>query len=582
MVGRYLKIVLFISSFSILGLAQDSFVELEVSNSTIEKGESVSITIKYSGDGKLLYDFPDEFKQRGGVLSGMSSNVKVVNGKSTVEKFTFEKITGSFRKAGNYKIGPVKLQTSSGEVESNSVTVKVEKALNMISANPADNLDQAIFGIIQQSKKEVYIGEPIIVEAKVYAQIDVLQIENYDPFNFEGPAEKIDLKLNREATRNYEEISGRQVMTFSLGRTIFYPELNGNYEISPFEMIVLYDNQRKLFPERARIRSNESKVKVKPLPSNAPQSFNGAVGKFELSASIDKSNIEQGKVMALTIELNGVGDIDNLSLPKPILPEGALFYGDPEKSDSVFISSVGVEGRKKVTHYIQMNNAGEKYIPAFKFTFFNPESEKYETIDSKPLKITVDPSDDVAELLTSETESEEVEEQIERRAFIPEKKNVKQANDKWFEGWKSSSLFIPILTSLIFGLVVKVKEKENNKELQDDLKKSNLIQAFEALNKLENEKEKFSNDKFLIKVKSILDDTLVRYYRISKPLLTRDFIKNKIQSDLLSSQDKEFLIELNDKTDSFNYGAELMDIDHKKILDKSHAIIQKINDNFKS
>ena len=564
------------------GFAQDPFVELEVSNTTIEKGESISITIKYSGDGKLMYDFPDEFKQRGGTLSGMSSNVKVVNGKSTVEKFTFEKVTGSFRKAGKYKIGPVKLQTSSGEVKSNTITVKVEKSLNMISANPADNLDQAIFGIIQQSKNEVYIGEPIVVEAKVYAQIDVLQIENYDPFNFEGPAEKIDLKLNREATRNYEEIKGRQVMTFSLGRTIFYPELNGNYEISPFEMIVLYDDHRKLFPERARIRSNESKVKVKPLPNNAPSSFNGAVGQFELDAKTDKNNIEQGKVLALSVEINGVGDIDNLSLPKPNLPEGALFYGDPEEIDSTYISSFGVEGRKKVTYYIQMNKAGEKRIPALNFTFFNPESEKYETIKSKPIKVEVNPSNDVVDLIKSEKETSESEEEIERRAFIPEKKSNKSANNNWFDRWKSSSLFIPILASLIFGLVVRVKEKDEEKEAQDELKKSNLLEAFQALNDLEKTKGKLKNDEFLFKVKSIMDDILIRNFGISKPLLTRDFIKNKIQGDLLSNDDKSFLIELNDKTDRFNYGADILDIDHEKILDKSHQIIQKINDNFKA
>ncbi|HAW81057.1 MAG TPA: hypothetical protein DCX27_15905, partial [Balneola sp.] len=258
---------------------------------------------------------PDEFVQSGPTHSGMSSSVDYSNGKGEVIRFSFQKFSGYFDAEGEYKIGPIKIQTANGEIESKSVMVKVHKRQNMISEDPSKNMDKAIFGIIEQSKKEIYEGQPIILEGKVYSQIDILQVENFNTFKFEGPAEVHSLQNANQVSRKYEVVSGKDVVTFKIGKSLIFPDKTGNYEISPFEVILLYDDPRKLFPERAKIRSNTTKLRIKPLPDGTPNSFIGAVGHFDVSASFNGTTVEQGKVVELNIRVFGHGNLHNIEAP---------------------------------------------------------------------------------------------------------------------------------------------------------------------------------------------------------------------------------------------------------------------------
>ena len=568
--------VLYISFFiSLISIAQDEFLDLEVSSTSLEKGDVVSIMIKSSGKGDLIYEFPDEFQQRGTPLSGMSSNVKVINGKSIVEQYSFLEYKGTFNKVGKYKIGPFQLQTSSGTITSNSITIEVSKSINMISADPKDNLNQAIFGIIQQSKKEVYIGEPVVVEAKIYAQIDILQVDDFLTFSFEGPAQKIDVSGQHEAKRSYEEIAGRQLMTFDMGRTVYYPELDGTFEISPFEMLLLYDDPRRLFPERAKIRSNESMLRVKPLPENAPNGFAGAVGDYKIRSIVDRSEVDQGKVVAYTVEVSGKGNIENLELPKFKFPSGVMLYGDPEIEDSIFITRTGLSGKKRITYYLQMNKAKDIRLEPLKLVYFNPESEKYESRYSNEIEIKVAPSDDVVDLQLADQVDDEDANQ-ERRSFLPEKKKGLDPYIDLFEGWTSTAWSYPILFSFVLGFFWRVKKTSEEKNKSNKPAKLIGLNAFNALTKLEND-QKISDENFFQSLKVIVDDFLIDKYGLNKLDITREYLNNNYSQLGLTEEDRAYLIELYDYADSARFGLIGNEINQQKWLDKSHQLIQKLN-----
>lgn len=556
--------------------AQDEFVSIEVSSTNIEKGDLISIVIKSSGKGDLIYEFPDEFQQKGTHLSGMSSNVKVINGKSIIEQFSFLEYKGVFTKTGTFKFGPFQLQTSSGTLTSNSINIEVSKSINMISADPRDNLNQAIFGIIQQSKKEVFIGEPIVIEAKVYAQIDILQVDNFDPFTFEGPAQKVDLSNQSETKRNYEDIGGRQLMSFNMGRMVYYPELDGTFEISPFEMLLLYDDPRRLFPERARIRSNESMVKVKPLPENAPSEFNGAVGEYEIQVVVDRGEVEQGKVVAYTVEVKGKGNIEDFELPKINFPSGVMLYGDPEVEDSVFITTTGLSGKKRITYFLQLNKASDVNLEPLKLVYFNPNSEVYESKLSNAIHIKVEPNGDVVGIQLS-ADKEDLSNNQERRSFLPEKKKRSDSFNELFEGWTSTVWSYPIVLSFVIGFFWRVKKE--NKEKRKINKPSKLIglNAFKALTKVESNPS-ISDEEFFQALKSVLDEFLVDKYKLNRLDITREFL-NRNYSDLgFSSEDKDFILELFDYADSARFGLIGEAINQQKWLDRCHSLVQKLND----
>ncbi len=555
--------------------AQDETISIEVSSTNIEKGDLLTVLVKTTAQGDLNYDFPDEYKPYGVPSSGMSSKIKVINGKSIVEKYSYLEFKGVFSKTGSYKIGPFELQTPSGTITSNSVTVEVVKAINMISADPKDNLNQAIFGIIQQSKEEVYIGEPIIVEAKVYAQIDVLQVDDYTPFTYQGPAQKVDVSKQIETKRKFEEIAGRRVSTFEMGRMVYYPELDGTFEISPFEMLLLYNDPRSLFPERAKIRSNESTIRVKPLPDNAPIAFNGVVGDFSVHAYTDRDKVDQGKVIAYTIEIEGKGNVENIDIPKIQFPSGAMLYGDPEVEDSIFISSSGLHGVKRVTYFLQLNKAKDVTLPSFEFAYFSPENEQYEVVTIKEIPIQVEPSEDAVDLqiaqLTDAPESVE-----ERRSFLPERKMRQDRFTHLFDGWTSTVWSYPVLLSIIFGFFWRVKKANDENGSKVKPLKTISLQAFNALNEIEANPS-ISDEEFFKSVKEVLDTYLVERFGISKLDITRDFIRNKTNDWGVAQHDIDYLLRIFDYADSAKYGLIGDSINQKEWLDDAHELIQKLN-----
>lgn len=566
-------VIAFLASLSVF--AQNEFLEIEISSTSVEKGDVVSVMIKSSGKGNLIHEFPDEFEGRGTPLSGMSSNIKVINGKSVVEQYSFLEYKGVFNKTGKFTIGPFQLQTSSGTINSNTVSIEVMKSINMISADPSANLDQAIFGILQQSKKEVYLGEAVVVEAKVYAQIDILQVDNFDSFNFEGPAQKVDVSNQHETKRNYEEIAGRKLMTFDMGRTVYYPELDGTFEVSPFEMLLLYDDPRRLFPERAKIRSNESMIKVKPLPLNAPSGFTGAVGDYDISASVDRDNVKQGKVIAYTLEVSGKGNIENLELPKIQFPSGVMLYGDPEIEDSVTITRTGIVGKKKITYFLQLNKSKDVQLAPLKLVFFNPETEVYETKLSKEINVLVEPDKNVADLQLTTPKTQEMENK-ERRSFLPEKKSYLDPYVHLFKGWTATTWSYPLMLSFVMGLFWRVKKTNEEKNKMTPPAKKIGLKAFKALTNIEN-KQGIKDEEFFQLLKLVMDDFLIDKYSLNRLDITREYLKNHYMELGFSLKDKDFLIQLYDYADSARFGMIGDKIAQQKWLDQAHELIQKLN-----
>ncbi len=61
-------------------------------------------------------------------------------------------------------------------------------------------------------------------------------------------------------------------------------------------------------------------LRIDPLPEEGrPANFRGAVGRFRLEASADRSEVRVGEAFRLTLRLSGEGDLANVELPRPAL-----------------------------------------------------------------------------------------------------------------------------------------------------------------------------------------------------------------------------------------------------------------------
>lgn len=564
---RFLIIGILISVMSLDVFAQDIFVNLEIEPRTVEVGHEFTVTIKTNVDGNIDMNLPDEFIQSGMRQSGMSSSVEFIKGKRKVIRYSYQTFAGYFESEGEYLLGPVKVQTQTDNYASEAYTVKVIKSQNMISGDPSKNMNQLIFGIIEQSRKEIYEGESVVLEGKVYSQVEILQIEDYSSFKLDGASENRDLNKSNQVSTNYEVINGRNVQTFKIGKQLIFPEGVGTFEIKPFETVIAYTGSHSFFPDRMKVISNEVKIKVKPLPAGMPKEFIDAVGKFTIAADIDKSNLNQGEVVELKVTITGQGNLQNITKPKLDLPRYLSLYGDPEVEDEYTYCTLGAEGSKVFTYFIQVNTGGVVKLPSIKIAYFNPETKKYEKTASKAQVINVvSTSQDIEVELNEEIKTVDTPEML---PFITEfeEENVPGG---WFSGWGGTALlFSPVMLGALLGGFVRIRKSSEQKHQEDKARVLYREQALIGLISLENE---HNNEEKVTKLAQLFIDSLAQHFKVEKGTISRVFIRKQLTNGL-SEENYKKIIDVFNELDTIRYGGYLDNNDVQHLVHEVRGVI---------
>ena len=556
---------------SIISFGQKPYIDLQIEPSTAEVGQQVIIVLRTNSEGDLEFELPDEFIQSGGVQSGMSSSINYINNKAQVEKYSYQKIAGHFEKSGKYKVGPAKLRASSGELVSNSFVINVIKPINMISEDPGKNLNEPIFGIIQQSAREIYEGEAVLLEAKVYAQVDIIQIDRFKNFEFQGPSETELLHTSSDVDREYEQMMGRNLLTFKAGKSIVFPERTGTFEISPFEMTIFCTDARSMYPARVNIKSNESSVKVKPLPDGAPSSFIGAVGDFSISSKGKAQVIEQGKVFELEVEIAGIGNTHNIEVPQLNLPKGLVIYGDPTQATKVNFTSRGAEGSKTVTYYIQVNRGTNVEIPSIEIAYFDPKQEVYKTQSTIPFTLKVIPDERSFSQLSVDKEESILEEAKNFQGPLVVKTSSRVETIMTLRMF-SALTTVPLALAIVFGLMVKYRQENEEEMTQKQLTKNAYRNAKDSLSELKSNKKEdvFSG------LSAVLTNFLSDKWNCSTADITRELIDQKQELGAIDITSSNELKQLMDTFDAARFG--ILNVESTdNIIQRTESIIFEID-----
>lgn len=487
MVKNVQIIVVLLCTFFFGNAQETEYISIELSASKVEIGEPFSIQVKTNIEGNIQFELPKELEQIGIVSSGMSSSVTYIGGKGTVERYNYKDYQARALSEGTFSIGPAKVTTAQGEVLSEIVKIKVERSLQMLSDDPAKNLDQAVFGLIALSKKEVFIGEPIIAMAKVYSQISILQLEDFTPFKIQGPAEVIPFDASNQVKNNYEDINGNSLLTLRLGKTMIFPDQTGTFEVSPYHLNLLYDHPRSLFPERMRITSNSEVVRVKPLPDNAPDNFIGAVGDLSFHAEFVNPTIAQGAVTPLVLSISGYANFLDLTAPEIPLPVGVTLLGEPEVEKDHQYTLQGMEGTTTFTYYLQFTEAGTIGLNEIGFSYFHPIKEKYiqKKLPNLALNVTEDENFTPIALDQVSSENPAIEVEQKMKPIYTEKKD-NAGNFLVLTSLHKLLVWTPISLGLIFTLFVKWNSKRNNHSIKAFNQTSIANQLLKDIQSLKN------------------------------------------------------------------------------------------------
>ena len=137
--------------------------------------------------------------------------------------------------------------------------------------------------------------------------------------------------------------------------------------------------------------SKPDTFKVLALPAEGrPSGFSGAVGNYDISAELSAATAAAGDPLTLRLKVTGTGNFDRVNSPMLGKVDGWKTYQASAKFQPA--DSVGCSGEKDFEQAVIPMQPGRQSVPALAFSFFNPETKRYETKLTAPLSVEVSPT----------------------------------------------------------------------------------------------------------------------------------------------------------------------------------------------
>ena len=435
----------------------------------------------------------EEFRM-GGVQDGLEviagpytssqSSYQMINGHTSSSSSVTITYTLYAAKNGSFTIGASHALVGGKRLSSRPVKIQVSGHAQRTNGAPnmhgQDSYDQPrmrsagsaisgsdLFIKVSASKKRVHEQEPILLTYKVYTQVDLTQLEGKMP-DLKGFHTQ-EVPLPQQKTFHTETVNGRPYKCVTWSQYVMYPQMTGRLEIPSitFKGIVVQQN-RNVDPMEAFFNGGSGYVEVKkdikapgitlqvdPLPQR-PANFSGGVGKFNISASLDKKEVKAGEPITLRVVVGGIGNLKLLKQPVVNFPKDFDKY-DAKVTDKTRLTANGVEGNMVYDFLAVPRNQGSYTIPSVELTYYDTGKNAYKTIKTQPFKVEVEKGDGTS------AESEDFASQDKDIHTIKLGKAEQHKADEMFFGsfgyW--ISLLMPLIAFVVLLIVFRRRAIEN-------------------------------------------------------------------------------------------------------------------------
>jgi len=311
-----------------------------------------------------------------------SSQTQIINGRvSSQRSLTYEIVA---QQEGEFMLPTASILVDGKLIESNRLKISVKagtKRKNTLSQKAKESFNVSILA----SKKSVYVGEPVILKFRATLLDPVRDLSILQAPNFENVLQK-QLEFKQQSQR---EVIGNKVATvLDFDKRLILPNKPGTLggqELKISGQVQVPTGRRDFFnmpltkfvPEVATAKIPA--VKIKPLPSGAPSSFEGGVGELKLVREISRKEVSGEESITIKLRIEGTGNFNTLEVPELDKPEGFDVY-DPKYNENISYSERGIRGFKEYEYLLVPQYRGEFILPEMSWSFFNTKSEKYETI----------------------------------------------------------------------------------------------------------------------------------------------------------------------------------------------------------
>ena len=467
--------------------AQEPSITVTVKKQVVV-GEQFRIAFETNCEGRRFKAPSFEgFTVVGGPFNSTSSSVQIVNGSMTRTVSNTYSYVLRADQQGTFTIGAASMSVDGEEVTSQPVQITVndggssgtqaqggQQGSSSSSSSSSGTQDpqvsgQDLFLKVIPSKRSAYVGEPVVLTYKLYTRVPVSQLSISKTPSYGGFWTK-DFNDNNGGNlrQSSETVNGIEYTTAEVKKVVLIPQKAGKLTIEPMglECIAQIQTQRSgrrsndPFDVFSRSYTNVQKTletstlsfDAKSLPdSGKPASFTGAVGNYNFTANIDRSQVSTNEAITLTMTVSGSGNIELLNLPEPVFPPDFEVY-DPKVTTSSEANGQGVTGTKKVEYLIIPRRAGNFSIPALEFSYFNPSRTAYSVLRSPQMDIQVarGEGDESSGGVYASTQEGIKYLGSDIRHIVTGKANLKPVNSYFF----ASVGYFVILLALLFVFIV--------------------------------------------------------------------------------------------------------------------------------
>lgn len=390
-------------------------------------------TVTTSEKGTVLETDFGKFEFVGGPSIGSSTTISISNGNTEQNtKYTYTYVL-SAKREGTYTIPGVSISLDGKVVRSNVVEVHVIKAskkaqenqddsnsnfyqfdwqdFNPFGGNNSSNSESVeykddikkedLFLKSEISQKEAWRGEAVVITHKLYIKKD---IRSYDIVRASYPVtsalwlDHLDITYSDEST---ETIKGESYHVYTIMQTAAYPLKTGKVTVPKLDMTVrigvpavvnnpFWGSMTTIRAKDFRLTSDELTFKVKALPNARDDGNTETVGHFDITASMNKTEVYANEAVTLTVTISGNGNlhhIESKDLNIDFSSDCDITY--PKVSQNISAKGNLVNGSKTFRYTLIPRSEGEYFIPGANFTYYDDETQAYKTISTQDFHIDV-------------------------------------------------------------------------------------------------------------------------------------------------------------------------------------------------
>ncbi len=355
-----------------------------------------------------------------GPYTSSQSSYQMINGHTSSSSSVTITYTLYAAKNGTFTIGASHAVVNGKKLVSKALKINVSGhaahnngAPNMHGQNDADEprmrsagsqiSGNDLFIKVSANKRRVHEQEPILLTYKVYTQVELTQLGGKMP-DLKGFHTQ-EVQLPQQKTFHEEVVNGKRYKCVTWSQYVMFPQMTGSLAIPSitFKGIVVQQN-RNVDPFEAffnggsgyvevekEIKAPGITIQVDPLPQR-PASFSGGVGKFNISATLDKQEVKAGEPINIRVVVGGTGNLKLLKQPVVTFPKDFDKY-DAKVTDKTRLTSNGVGGNMIYDFLAVPRNQGKYTIPAVEFTYYDTSLNAYKTIKTQPFTLTVEKGD---------------------------------------------------------------------------------------------------------------------------------------------------------------------------------------------